>query len=177
MTCTCLLAPQAFQVLITDKAGVAGLEPTTLAVAADAAKAAGHKNATAAAGPWLLQLSYNTYASVLAYAKDRALRKRFYLAMRSVATSGKTDNAPIVRQMLQLRQRMARLLGYKTYADYAFRSRVSARLLAGLVQRPGCIRVQHACYSLHAPHVADGDTGQGEQADGAADGRQPPKGD
>jgi Zn-dependent oligopeptidase len=121
--------PQAFKMLITDKQKLAGLERSTLAVAAQKAKEAGHKNATTDKGPWLLTLDYSTYAAVVTFAKDRALRKTAYTAYRSLASSGKTDNTPIIRQILQGRRELSGLLGYPNFAEQSLSSKVSLHML------------------------------------------------
>eukprot|EP00879_Flechtneria_rotunda_P006967 GHRR01007314.1.p1 GENE.GHRR01007314.1~~GHRR01007314.1.p1 ORF type:complete len:740 (+),score=194.22 GHRR01007314.1:275-2494(+) len=110
----------AFKLLVTNKSELDGLEETTLAVAAEKAKDAGHPSATAESGPWLLTLDYNTYVAVLSFAKNRDLRKNFYIAYRSIASSGKSDNTGIINQILALRKELAVILGYKNYAEEKF---------------------------------------------------------
>lgn len=101
-----------------------GLEATTLEVAAKKAIDAGHKGATAEAGPWLLTIDYTTYSAVLSFAKSRELRKKFYIAYRRLAADGKTDNTEIIKQILKNRQEMSQLLGFRTFSDQAFLSKV-----------------------------------------------------
>lgn len=115
---------QAFKMLVTDKKQLAGLEQSTLAVAAQKAKDAGHKNATTDKGPWLLTLDYSTYAAIVSFAKNRDLRKKAYMAYRSLASTGKTDNVPIIRQILANRQELSRLLGYPNYAEQSLSGKV-----------------------------------------------------
>jgi oligopeptidase A len=115
---------QAFKVLIKDKRQVAGLPVSTLDVAAQNARAAGRKGAATEKGPWLLLLDDPTYKAVILFAKDRNMRKKFYIAHRNVASSGKWDNTPIIAEILKLRKEMAAILGYPNYAQYAFQDRV-----------------------------------------------------
>eukprot|EP00775_Hariotina_reticulata_P010343 gene10343-10500_t len=116
---------QAFKMLIKDKGQVAGLQTSTLDVAAQNARAAGHKGASTEKGPWLLRLDDPTYLAVMQFAKDRNLRKKFYTAYRSVASSGTSDNTPVIAQILKLRKEMAAMLGFPNYAQYAFRDRMA----------------------------------------------------
>lgn len=116
---------KAFKMLVTDKKQLAGLEQSTLAVAAQKAKDAGHKNATTDKGPWLLTLDYSTYAAIVSFAKNRELRRKAYMAYRSLASTGKTDNAPIIRQILANRQELSRLLGYPNYAEQSLSGKMA----------------------------------------------------
>eukprot|EP00882_Tetradesmus_deserticola_P013581 GHRQ01014418.1.p1 GENE.GHRQ01014418.1~~GHRQ01014418.1.p1 ORF type:complete len:626 (+),score=219.37 GHRQ01014418.1:345-2222(+) len=118
-------ATKAFKMLVTDKQKLDGLESSTLAVAAQKAKAAGHKNATTERGPWLLTLDFSTYAAIMSFAKDRALRKTAFTTYRSLASSGKTDNTPIIRQILEYRREFAVLLGYPNYAEQSFSTKMA----------------------------------------------------
>lgn len=120
----CVLPVQEFTYLVKDKNQLAGLEETTLAVAAQKAIEAGYKGATAEGGPWLLTLDYTTYSAVVSFARNRELRKKFYIAYRRIAADGKTDNAGIIKQILKHRQDMSQMLSFKTYADQAFLSKV-----------------------------------------------------
>eukprot|EP00882_Tetradesmus_deserticola_P029877 GHRQ01033506.1.p1 GENE.GHRQ01033506.1~~GHRQ01033506.1.p1 ORF type:complete len:238 (-),score=36.78 GHRQ01033506.1:102-761(-) len=119
---------QAFRMLVTDKQKLDGLESSTLAVAAQKAKAAGHKNATTEHGPWLLTLDFSTYAAIMAFAKDRALRKTAFTTYKSLASSGKTDNTPIIRLILEYRREFAGLMGYPNYAEQSFSTKVGMPL-------------------------------------------------
>jgi hypothetical protein len=66
-----LCVPQAFKKLVTDIKELEGLPPTALGLAAQQARAAGHEQATAEAGPWLLTLDFPSYYPVMTHAKNR----------------------------------------------------------------------------------------------------------
>ncbi|KAF8073030.1 hypothetical protein HT031_000691 [Scenedesmus sp. PABB004] len=131
---------KAFDLVITDKARVAGLEQSTLAVAAAKAAAAGRANATTAAGPWKFTLDGSTYSAIMGYAQDRSLRRAVYEAYQRIASAPPSDNGPIIREILTLRREQARLLGYKDYASYSAASKARrgrrARGAARLGHRP-----------------------------------------
>lgn len=111
--------------MIHNKTQLDGIEQTTLDVAADKAVAAGFKNATAEDGPWVITPDYATYASIMGFAKDRELRMQMYTGYRQLASSGKSDNTPIIRQLLAYREQLAHLLGYPNYAVSAMRGKAS----------------------------------------------------
>jgi hypothetical protein len=121
---------------VTDSKQVEGMEATTRAVAAGKAADAGHKGATAEEGPWLLTLDYSTYSGVVQFAKDRELRRRFWLAYRNIAANGTAaDNTAIINQMLAGRQELARILNFTNYGTLAMEGKVRARAVWG----GGCV--------------------------------------
>jgi oligopeptidase A len=115
---------QAFKLLITDNAEVAGISPNTLALAAQNAAADGHTSATSDSGPWLLKLDSNTYSAVMSSSHNRELRQKMYYAEKTAASSGQFDNSQLVKDILKLRQQLADLLGYKSWGDYRATSKV-----------------------------------------------------
>jgi oligopeptidase A len=67
-----------------------------------------------------LTLHFPSYLPVMQYADNRALRETLYRAHVTRASDlGKPelDNSAAMRELLELRQEEARLLGYATYAD------------------------------------------------------------
>jgi hypothetical protein len=93
-------------------------------VAAGKAVNAGHKGATAESGPWLLTLDYTTYSAVVGFSTDRELRKKFYNAYRSIASSGATDNTAVINEILAGRAEVAKLTGFPNFAEQAFQGKV-----------------------------------------------------
>jgi oligopeptidase A len=106
-----------------DEAALAGLPSSERATLADKAAEAGRTG-------WRADLSHPCYRAILTYADDRELRRRFYTAHCSRASSqgpqaGSHDNEPIVAEMLQLRAEQAGLLGYASAADLKLARRMA----------------------------------------------------
>jgi len=59
--------------------------------------------------------NYPDYTPVMTYADDDALRKELYIKFRQ---RGEAGNEALIKQMLVLRAEKAKLLGFKTWADY-----------------------------------------------------------
>ena len=59
---------------------------------------------------------------ILEYAKDRNIRKKLFTAFNQRCEA---ENLPILKKLLELRNELAHLLGYQTYADYAIEARVA----------------------------------------------------
>jgi len=101
-----------------------GLPASDLDLLAGLAREAGHEG-------WLANLSYPAYRAIITHADDRALRERFYRAYATRASdqgpqAGQFDNSPLVREMLELRQEQAHLLGFAHHAEMRLAKRMAA---------------------------------------------------
>ncbi len=91
-------------------------------VPADVVQAARDTAARAGVDGLRLTLQAPCYGPVLQYADRRALRETLFRAWGTRASEfgpPERDNAPLMRDLLKLRQEEARLLGQPTYADLA----------------------------------------------------------
>ncbi len=97
---------------ITDKEQLKGIPEGLLQGMAAKAKARGLDG-------WLVDITMPVFGPVMKYAENRELRRELYMANGSKAFKGnELDNQAIVKRMTALRLEMARLLGYRNYADY-----------------------------------------------------------
>jgi len=55
---------------------------------------------------------------------NRDLRRELYKANNKRASSGSTDNTEVMKEILQLRQEKAELLGYKDYAHMSLTTKM-----------------------------------------------------
>ena len=70
----------------------------------------------------MLTVEYPDYLPVMQYAESRPLRERMYRAYVTRASEfGKPewDNSALITEIVQLRQELARLLGYANYAEFS----------------------------------------------------------
>ena len=117
-------ATQAWSRHLTDPAPLAGLPESAKALLAQQARQRGLDG-------WLLTLELPAYLPVITYGEDRALRREVYEAYVTRASdagphAGRWDNGPLMERILALRHEAARLLGYRSYADYALVPRMAA---------------------------------------------------
>ncbi len=61
----------------------------------------------------------------MTYSSNRALKEKLWRASNSRALGGEYDNTGIVKQIANLRLKIANLLGYKCYADYVLERRMA----------------------------------------------------
>ncbi|MEO1095474.1 MAG: M3 family metallopeptidase [Cyanobacteria bacterium J06638_28] len=123
-------ATKAFELTLTTAEEVVGLPASLRALAAQAAKEAGAEHATAEQGPWRITLDYPSYIPFLQHSQRRDLREKVYRAFITRAASGELDNQPIIEQTLALRQEMAQILGYETYADLSIARKMAPSVAA-----------------------------------------------
>jgi oligopeptidase A len=123
-------ATKAFSLTLTKKEEVDGLPPSLLSLAAQAARDAGAENATPENGPWRITLDFPSYYPFMQYSARRDLREVLYKAYISRAAAGELDNNPIIERILTLRQELAGLLGYKTYAEVSLASKMAPHVEA-----------------------------------------------
>jgi oligopeptidase A len=116
---------KAFKKLIENKADVAGLQQTSLDLAAQTAKTNGHETATAEAGPWLITLDYPSYIGVMQHAQSRSLREEVYRARIQVASAGDQDNTPVINEILALRKERALLLSYANHGEVSLATKMA----------------------------------------------------
>lgn len=101
-------------IVVDDQARLKGLSQQTID---DAAKLAKEKGMD---GKWVFTASGATRLAVLTSADDRALREEMYKTYTNTASRGNEwDNSKNINEIMQLRQKKAKLLGFDTFADYA----------------------------------------------------------
>jgi oligopeptidase A len=79
---------------------------------------------------WMLDLGEPCYKAVMTHAEDRELRREIYTAWSTRASdqgphAGRWDNAPLIAELLALRYRLAQLLGFDNWVEYALARRMA----------------------------------------------------
>lgn len=116
-------ATNAFAVNITDAEQVAELPEFVREMMAADAAARGEKG-------WTVTLKTPSYLPFMTYSSQRGIKERLYRAYNSRALGGEWDNGPLIERIVTLRGRIARLLGYDTYADYVLAERMAGSTAA-----------------------------------------------
>ena len=109
-------ATKAFSLVLRDEAEMAGTPDSLRALAAQSAAEEGEEGATAEAGPWRITLDAPVLLPFLEHGERRDLREQLYRAHVTKAGSGELDNTPLIGRILSLRQEMAALLGFESFA-------------------------------------------------------------
>ena len=113
-----LAATNAYTLHVTDSADLAGLPDYVKAMGAETAAEKGLEG-------WAFALQYPSFAPFMKFSESRELRRQMWTAYNTKAVAGEYDNTEIVKKIVDLRIRIANILGYETYADYALEPRMA----------------------------------------------------
>ena len=114
-----LAATNAYFKHITNRDELAGIPDAILAQYEEEAKERGLEG-------WVITLQYPSYVPFMTYAENRELRKELALANGKKAfDGGEYDNQNLIKELIDLRQKKAEILGYKNYAEYVLEERMA----------------------------------------------------
>ncbi len=109
----------AYQLHITDEKDLEGLPEYVREAAAMEAR-------SRELSGWVFTLKAPSYQAFMKFADNRNLREELYKAYNSRCFTGnEKDNQQVIRDIVNLRLRMARLLGYDNYAAYVLEERMA----------------------------------------------------
>ena len=115
-------ATKAFSLTLTTPAEVEGLPAQLKAMMAG--------DCDPEKGPWKATIEEAVYSPIMKHSRNRHLRETLMRARSTRASSGELDNTPLIDRILALRQEMAGLLGFKTYADYSLATKCAPSVAA-----------------------------------------------
>jgi peptidyl-dipeptidase Dcp len=108
--------------LVVDKDGIAGLPESLINSAAEVAKAANQD------GKWAFTTQRPSIFPFLQNSPNRDLRHQLFNAYINRGNNGNEfDNNRILSEIVRLRAQRAKLLGYKTHADYVLEPRMAKK--------------------------------------------------
>jgi peptidyl-dipeptidase Dcp len=104
---------------LTSEEELDGLPESAVAAARQEAEARGLEG-------WVITLQAPSYGPFMQYSRRRDLREKVYRAMNSICThENENNNFENVRQLVNLRQQLAQVMGHKTYADFVLERRMA----------------------------------------------------
>jgi oligopeptidase A len=116
-------ATHAWKKHITDEALLAGLPPSTIAMAKQFAEREQLEG-------WLFTLDFPSYMPVMSYADNREFREEMYTAFCTKASdkgpnAGKWDNTNVMADILTLRHKLAKLIGFNSHAERSLATKMA----------------------------------------------------
>ena len=109
----------AWTMHLTSEDELIGLPESAVAAARQEAEARGLDG-------WVITLQAPSYGPFMQYSQRRDLREKVYRAMNSICThENENNNFENVRQLVNLRQQLAQIMGHKTYADFVLERRMA----------------------------------------------------
>ena len=113
-----LAATNAFTLNLTEEADLEGLPDFVREAAVETAKSKEMEG-------WAFDLSAPSYGAFMKYSTRRDLRQKMWMAYNTRATEGENSNIELCRQIAESRLKIANILGYETYADFALEERMA----------------------------------------------------
>lgn len=108
-----LAETNSFELVIDDPAELKGLPESALNAAKETAAKKGYEN------KYLFTLHGPSYRPIIMYADKRELREKMYKAyMNRGNNNNEFDNKEVISKIASLRYKRAKLLGYKSHADF-----------------------------------------------------------
>ncbi|MEG0559987.1 MAG: M3 family metallopeptidase [Muribaculaceae bacterium] len=102
-----------WELVVDKKEDLAGLPASSIAVAADEAKARGKE------GKWVFTLHSSSRLPLLTYADSRELREKMYKGYTSLASNkNEFNNSKLINEIVKLRAKKATILGFDSFAAY-----------------------------------------------------------
>lgn len=116
-------ATQGWTKLIENKDDLNGLPDYAIEAAAEVAQQKNLKG-------WLFTLDAPSYLALMTFAEDRNLREEIYRAYATRASdqgpnAGRWDNSAIMQEILDIRWQIAKLLGFKNFAEYSLATKTA----------------------------------------------------
>ncbi len=123
-------ATNSWSLILNDKSQIDGVPERVLELMSISAHKYLNKEGEADAknGPWRLSLDTPTYTAFMTYANDRNLREKLYKAFVSRASHGEKNNSQIIEEILSLRTKQAKLLGYESWAELSLSTKMAKEI-------------------------------------------------
>ena len=123
-------ATNEWYLILRDQDQIDGLPERVLELMSSAAKEFLEKSEkpNSKNGPWKLSLDIPTYTAFMTYSKNRTLREKLYKAFVSRASQGEKDNSVLIEEILLLRLKQAKLLGYNSWADLSLSNKMAKEI-------------------------------------------------
>lgn len=114
-----LAETNAYELIITDENDLKGLPQYAIDQAKADAEQKNHEG-------WLITLQAPSYIPFMQYAENRELREKLFRANGVKAyQNNEFNNEENVKNIVKLRHKRAKILGYKTHADYVLEERMA----------------------------------------------------
>ncbi len=110
---------EEFEMVVEDKADLAGLPASAIDAAHHAAKEKGYE------GKWLFTLDYPSFGPFMQYADNGKLRETIWRAFSSRSWRGEFDNSDNIISIISLKKERANLLGYNNHAEFVLEERMA----------------------------------------------------
>lgn len=113
-------ATNEFVLFIEDEKDLVDMPEGVIEAAKETAREKGEE------GKWAFTLQYPSYVPFMKYCTNRELRKKIWTASATRATDGQYANQENIKEMLKLKQKRAKLLGYNDFPEFVLEKRMAS---------------------------------------------------
>lgn len=113
-----LAATNSYILTITDSSDLSGLPDFVTEAAAFEAKQRNIKG-------WVFTLKAPSFGPFMQFSSKRNLREKIWTAYNTKCIGGDKDNRALISKIVDLRIQESKMLGYKSYSDYALKDRMA----------------------------------------------------
>ena len=116
-----------FELYILDDENMKELPQSALELYSNLAKEK-HPESTPQKGPWKITLDIPSYLPMILHYPESNFREKLYKAYVTKASSGKTNNIPVIKDILRLKKEKANILNFDTYADLSLSRKMASNI-------------------------------------------------
>ena len=87
-----------------------------------------HPESTPEKGPWKVTLDIPSYLPMMLHYPESNFREKLYKAYVTKASNGKTNNIPVIKDILRLKKEKANILNFETYADLSLSKKMASSI-------------------------------------------------
>ena len=120
-------ATKAFELVITEKSHTEGWPTSLKQVTAHsyAHSKSPETEPSPEAGPWRITLDYPSFVPFMQHSRQQDQRETVFRAFITRASSGETNNTPLIARILSLRKEKAHLLDFSTFAELSLDAKMA----------------------------------------------------
>ena len=116
-----------FELFILDDENMKKLPKSALELYSNQAKEK-HPESTPEKGPWKVTLDIPSYLPMMLHYPESNFREKLYKAYVTKASNGKTNNIPVIKDILRLKKEKANILNFETYADLSLSKKMASSI-------------------------------------------------
>lgn len=114
-----------YEMIINSKDDIEGIPLYALELYSQKAKKH-YPDSTPENGPWKVSLDIPSYLPFMSHCKHELLREQLYMAYIQMASSGDYNNIPLIKEIINNKQKIANMLGFNNYVEYSLEGKMAS---------------------------------------------------
>jgi oligopeptidase A len=114
-----------YEMIIDSKNDIDGVPSFALELFSQKAKDK-YPESTPEEGPWKITLDTPSYLPFMSHCKNESLRKQLYFTYIQKASSGDHNNIPLIKEIINNKQKMVNMLGFTNYVEFSLEGKMAS---------------------------------------------------